>query len=123
MYFIAPIFFDTHSLEHDMDVFHTCVFTTLVITQLLHSYNFRFEDKGIFRRGLFGNRFLNISVVISIVLQVAIVYLPFLQRVFRTTGLSLYQWVAVLICSVVPVLIINLVNEIVGSIRRKRQAL
>lgn len=123
MYFIGPIVFNTHSLEHDMDVFHTCVFTTLVITQLVHSYNFRFEDKGIFRRGLFANRFLNISVIASIILQVAIVYLPFLQKVFSTTGLNLYQWIAVLVCSVVPVLIINLVNEIMGARKRKRFAL
>jgi Ca2+-transporting ATPase len=121
MYFIGPILFNTHSLEHDTDIFHTCVFTTLVITQLLHSFNFRFEDKGIFRKGLFANRFLNISVLASIALQVAIVYAPFLQKVFSTTGLNLYQWLAVLVCSSVPVLIINLVNEILGA--RKRKAL
>ena len=83
MYFIGPILFNTHSLEHDTDVFHTCVFSTLVITQLLHSFNFRFEEKGIFRKGIFANRFLNISVLASIVLQVAIVYVPFLQKSFQ----------------------------------------
>ena len=119
MYFIGPILFNTHSLVHDTDVFHTCVFSTLVITQLLHSFNFRFEDKGIFRKGIFANRFLNISVLASIVLQIAIVYAPFLQKVFSTTGLTLYQWLAVLICSAVPVLIINLVNEIIGARKRK----
>ena len=60
MYFVAPLLFDTHNLTHDTDVFHTCVFTTLVFTQLLHSYNFRFEDRGIFRKGIFANKFLNI---------------------------------------------------------------
>ncbi len=119
MYFIGPKLFNTHSLVNDTDVFHTCVFTTLVITQLLHSYNFRFEEKGIFRRGIFANRFLNISVAASIILQVAIVYVPFLQKVFSTAGLNLYQWLAVLISSAVPVLIINMVNEIMGARRRK----
>ena len=74
---------------------------------------------GIFRKGIFANRFLNISVLASIVLQIAIVYAPFLQKVFSTTGLTLYQWLAVLICSAVPVLIINLVNEIIGARKRK----
>ncbi len=119
MYFIGPILFDTHSLQHDTDVFHTCVFSTLVITQLLHSFNFRFEDKGILRKGIFANRFLNISVIASIVLQVAIVYTPFLQKVFSTTGLTINQWIAVIICSVVPVLIINLINEILCARKRK----
>jgi P-type Ca2+ transporter type 2C len=119
MYFVGPILFNTHSLGHDTDVFHTCVFSTLVITQLLHSFNFRFEEKGIFRKGIFANRFLNISVLASIVLQIAIIYAPFLQKVFSTTGLNIYQWLAVLVCSAVPVIIINLVNEILGARRRK----
>ena len=121
MYFIGPILFNTHNLVHDTDVFHTCVFSTLVITQLLHSFNFRFEEKGIFRKGIFANRFLNISVLASIVLQVAIVYAPFLQKVFSTAGLNIYQWLVVLACSAVPVLIISLVNEIIGTGKRKAQ--
>ena len=123
MYFIGPILFNTHSLEHDTDVFHTCVFSTLVITQLLHSFNFRFEDKGILRKGIFANRFLNISVLASIILQVAIVYTPFLQRVFSTTGLTIYQWIAVLVCSAVPVFIINIIKEILIARRRRRYIL
>ncbi len=103
-----------------MDVFHTCVFTTLVITQLLHSYNFRFEEKGIFRKGIFANRFLNISVLGSILLQVAIVYVPFLQGVFSTTGLNLNQWIMIFISAIIPVLIVNLVNEIIYYRKRKK---
>ena len=119
MYFIGPMLFNTHSLKLDTNVFHTCVFSTLVITQLLHSYNFRFEEKGIFRKGIFANNFLNISVVASIVLQIAIVYVPFLQKVFSTTGLNIYQWLMVLLSSAVPVLIIDLINEIIGAGKRK----
>jgi ATPase, P-type (transporting), HAD superfamily, subfamily IC len=119
MYFIGPMLFNTHNLKLDTNVFHTCVFSTLVITQLLHSYNFRFEEKGIFRKGIFANNFLNISVVASIVLQIAIVYVPFLQKVFSTTGLNIYQWLMVLLSSAVPVLIIDLINEIIGAGKRK----
>lgn len=71
VYFSAPVFFK--DIPH---IFQTMVFTTLVITQLLHTYNFRFEDKGIFRKYIFGNKYLNIAVLASILLQVAIIYIP-----------------------------------------------
>lgn len=119
MYFIGPFVFNTHNLAHDTDVFHTCVFTTLVLSQLIHSFNFRFEDKGILRAGIFANRILNISIIGSLLLQAAIIYVPFLQKVFSTTSLNIYHWIAIIICSIVPVLIINLVNEIIYFKKRK----
>ncbi len=121
MYFIGPKLFNTHSLLHDKDVFHTCVFTTLVLTQLFHSYNFRFEDKGIFRKGIFENKILNLSILGSILLQVALIYVPFLQRIFSTTSLNAYQWLMVLASSIVPVILINLINEIMYYVKRRER--
>ncbi|MBE3094483.1 MAG: cation-translocating P-type ATPase, partial [Actinobacteria bacterium] len=121
MYFIGPKLFNTHSLLHDKDVFHTCVFTTLVLTQLFHSYNFRFEDKGIFRKGIFENKILNLSILGSILLQVALMYVPFLQRIFSTTSLNVYQWLMVLASSIVPVILINLINEIMYYVKRRER--
>ncbi|OFW47785.1 MAG: hypothetical protein A2163_05190 [Actinobacteria bacterium RBG_13_35_12] len=121
MYFIGPRLFNTHSLLHDKDVFHTCVFTTLVLTQLFHSYNFRFEDKGIFRKGIFENKILNLSILGSILLQVALIYVPFLQRIFSTTSLNAYQWLMVLVSSIVPVILINLINEIMYYVKRRER--
>ncbi|MCL4418110.1 MAG: cation-translocating P-type ATPase, partial [Actinobacteria bacterium] len=121
MYFIGPRLFNTHSLLHDKDVFHTCVFTTLVLTQLFHSYNFRFEDKGIFRKGIFENKILNLSVLGSILLQAALIYVPFLQRIFSTASLNAYQWLMVLTSSIVPVILINLINEIMYYVKRRER--
>ncbi|MBE3035804.1 MAG: calcium-translocating P-type ATPase, PMCA-type [Candidatus Atribacteria bacterium] len=121
MYFIGPKLFNTHSLLHDKDVFHTCVFTTLVLTQLFHSYNFRFEDKGILRKGIFENKILNLSILGSILLQVALIYVPFLQRIFSTTSLNAYQWLMVLASSIVPVILINLINEIMYYVKRRER--
>ena len=117
MYFLGPKLFDTHHIIHDREVFQTAVFTTLVLTQLLHAYNFRFSSTGIFKKGLFANKFLNLSFIASMLLQVAIIYLPFLQRVFKTAGLDLSQWGVVIICSIIPVLLISLINKIIA---RKR---
>jgi Ca2+-transporting ATPase len=119
MYFIGPKLFDTRNLIHDREIFQTSVFTTLVLTQLLHAYNFRFNNTGLFRKGLFANKFLNLSFAVSMLLQAAIIYVPFLQKVFRTAALSLSQWGVVIICSVVPVLLISLINRIISAKREQ----
>ncbi len=118
MYFIGPELFNTYSISHDKAIFHTCVFTTLVLTQLFHSYNYRFEEKGIFRKGIFENRFLNLSIIGSMLLQIAIIYTPFLQKVFSTASLNLYNWIIILLSSAIPVILINIINEIIYKIRR-----
>jgi Ca2+-transporting ATPase len=120
MYFVAPLFFNTHSLTYDVDVFHTCVFTTLVFSQLLHSYNFRFEDRGILIKGIFSNKFLNISILGSMLLQAAIIYVPFLQKIFSTTSLNIYHWLAIAASAVIPVLLINFINEMIYLSKRKK---
>lgn len=118
MYFLGPKLFDTRNIISDRAVFQTSVFTTLVLTQLLHSYNFRFSNTGIFKKGLFANKFLNLSFLVSMLLQAGIIYVPFLQNVFKTKGLSLSQWGVVIICSIIPVLVISLINMIIS---RKRE--
>jgi Ca2+-transporting ATPase len=45
----------------------------------------------------FSNKFLIIAIGLSFLLQLAVIYVPFLQGVFRTTALSLIDWVAILI--------------------------
>jgi len=113
IYFSAPIFFSDRP-----QIAQTMVFTTLVITQLLHTYNFRFEDRGIFRKDIFGNKYLNLAVMVSILLQVAIIYVPWFQDIFKTTSLSLENWLLMVVSSITPVLLINLINEIIYKRRR-----
>jgi Ca2+-transporting ATPase len=122
IYFAGPVFFNTHDLIHDREIFQTCVFTTLVLTQLLHTYNFRFENSGIFRKNIFENKYLNLAVVVSILLQVGIIYIPWLQNIFKTVPLNAYQWLFVIAGSIIPVLIINFINEIIYRRRRIHSA-
>lgn len=112
IYFAGPILFNAHTSIPDIKILQTSVFTALVLTQLLHTYNHRFEKRGIFSKDIFGNKYLNLAIVISILLQVSIIYVPLLQKVFSTASLSLYHWILVIISSIFPVVIINFINEI-----------
>ncbi|MGZ6124028.1 MAG: cation-translocating P-type ATPase, partial [Myxococcales bacterium] len=72
----------------------TMAFTTLVLFQLFNAFNARYPDRSAFRH-LFANRWLWLAALFSLGLQVAVVYLPFLQRAFSTVPLAARDW---LIC-------------------------
>ncbi|HEX9085947.1 MAG TPA: cation-translocating P-type ATPase [Arthrobacter sp.] len=74
-----------------LDVARTAGFTTLVFAQLFNAFNSRSETTTAFRR-LFVNKWLWGSVLLAVVLQVAVVELPFLQRAFGTASLDPGQW-------------------------------
>ncbi|EPR68872.1 calcium-translocating P-type ATPase, PMCA-type [Cyclobacterium qasimii] len=66
----------------------TMVFTIISISQLGHALAIRSNDKSIFTLGFFGNKQLVIAVLVTIGLQLAVIYLPFLQSVFKTQALT-----------------------------------
>jgi Ca2+-transporting ATPase len=67
-------------------------FTTLVFFSLFTVFNARSDEQSAFH-ALFGNKWLWGAVLLSFLLQVAVIYLPLLQRVFSTTALSWRDWV------------------------------
>jgi magnesium-transporting ATPase (P-type) len=67
-------------------------FTTLVLFQLFNVFNARSDEQSAFS-GLFRNRWLWGALLLSLGLQAAVLYAPFLQRAFDTVGLSLADWV------------------------------
>jgi Ca2+-transporting ATPase len=66
----------------------TMLFTTLTLSQMAHVVGIRSEGNSIFQIGLGSNPALVAAVTLTIMLQVALVYVPFLQRTFTTVGLS-----------------------------------
>lgn len=75
----------------DMRYAQTMAFTTLVLFQIFNVFNARSDERSAFT-GLFANRWLWAAVGVSLVLQALVVYMPFLQRAFGTTGLSGGDW-------------------------------
>jgi Ca2+-transporting ATPase len=69
----------------------TMAFTTLVLFQLFNVFNARSDERSAFE-GFFANRWLLGAVAAALALQLAVVYLPALQRAFGTVGLSPLDW-------------------------------
>lgn len=66
----------------------TMVFTTLALSRMGMAETMRSDRDSLFRIGLLSNRPLLGAVVLTFGLQMAVVYVPFLQTVFQTTSLS-----------------------------------
>lgn len=66
-------------------------FTTLVVAQLFNCFNAR-SDRTSALHHLFTNRWLWGAIALSLVLQVAVVQLPFLNEAFGTTPLTPADW-------------------------------
>ena len=66
----------------------TMVFFTLTLSQLSHVLAIRSERDSLFCTGLLSNTPLLGAVALTVVLQLAVVYVPFLQGIFMTMGLS-----------------------------------
>jgi potassium/sodium efflux P-type ATPase len=69
----------------------TMAFTTLVLAQLFNCFNAR-SDRASAGRGLFTNRWLWGAVGLSLLLQAAVVHVPWLNQAFDTVPLSAQQW-------------------------------
>jgi potassium/sodium efflux P-type ATPase len=76
----------------DIEEARTVAFTTLVLAQLFNCFNARSDRTSAFHH-LFTNRLLWGAVALSVVLQVAVVQLPFLNDAFGTTPLAPTDWV------------------------------
>jgi Ca2+-transporting ATPase len=78
---------------HSLDNARTAGFTVLVFAQLFNCFNARSEDTSALRH-VFVNRWLWGAIVLSLLLQVAVVHLEFLNVAFGTVPLELEQWFA-----------------------------
>ncbi len=111
MYVWADFFMPGHSAERAQ----TMLFAAMVLTQLVHAFSFRSETRSIFSAYSLKNKWLNISFVGSLALQMLVIYAPPMQRVFSTHALSLSDWGAVACAVLVPTVLIDIVKTRVGK--------
>ncbi len=102
----------------DLRYAQTMAFTTLMLFQIFNVFNARSDDHSAFIH-LFTNRWLWTAAAASVVLQVAVVYTPFLQNAFGTMPLSARDW---LFCTAVASSVLWL-QELNKATRRSLSAL
>lgn len=75
-----------------LDEARTMAFCTMVAFEWFRCFNARSDEYTVFKIGLFRNRFLLLAIAVAVLLQIAAVYVPFMQTAFHTMPLSPAQW-------------------------------
>ena len=79
----------------------TIVFTVLTLSQMGNALATRSARDSLFQIGIFSNKTLIGSILLTFVLQLAVIYLAPLQKVFSTTALSLSELAICLLLSTI----------------------
>ncbi len=94
----------------------TIAVTTMVLFQFFQAWNARSELKSVFTISPLSNPFLFYSMVAAFLAQIAFVYVPALQWVFRTESITGAEWIQIGLVALTVVLAV----ELDKFIRRKR---
>jgi len=89
------------ALRQDLPHWQTLVFTLLTFCQLTHVLAIRSERESLFRIGICSNLPLLGAVLLTVLLQLLMIYAPFFNRIFRTDPLSFAELVTVSLLSLI----------------------
>jgi Ca2+-transporting ATPase len=90
-----------HSGSTDDNYWRTIVFTVLTLSQMGNALATRSDRDSVFVIGLFTNRLMLGSILLTFVLQMLLIYVPPLQDVFHTSALSATDLLLCLVLSTI----------------------
>ena len=84
----------------------TLTLASIVFCQIGMVLNCRTERESVFKIGLFKNKQINIGIIVELLLVVILMYVPFIQNVFKTSPVPIEGWIF-LVCIPLPILLIE----------------
>ncbi len=99
----------------------TMAFATLSISELLRAYTSRSERYSLLAIGVFSNKWMQWAVLTSLVILLAIIYVPFLDPIFGTSFLTLEDWGVMVPLILVPSLAAEINKLVLRKVSEKRQ--
>jgi len=89
---IGTLILFVQNYQDDLLKAWTFSLTTLAVFQWFNAWNCRSRRRSIFQLNFFSNKFLIGTTFLVIFLQLLVIHNPFLQNIFKTTGLNLKDW-------------------------------
>jgi len=99
----------------------TIIFTLLCFCQLWHVMAIRSETRSLFKMGLLSNKPLLFAVLGTVLLQLAVIYIPFLNTFFHTQPLTLAELLIVTGVSALVFLVVEIEKGIKRSVNKKKK--
>lgn len=91
---------------YGLEVARTMAFISLSMLELVHSFNIRSENS-IFEIGIFKNKYLNIAFLAGAILQIAVVVIKPIAKIFDVVPLNTTQWIFTFAISITPIVIME----------------
>ncbi len=116
----------SHYLERGMEQrtalaeAQTMAVTTVIFFQIFYVLSCRSLRESIFRIGVFSNPFIYVGIGVLLALQMAFIYAPPLQSVFRTAALEPHELLLSFLAGVVIQPVISLEKWIMARLRHRR---
>ena len=92
---IAVFWYSLEVLGRSLEYAQTMVFTTIIVFELFHVFNARSLHTSIFSERFFKNPYIFLAIAATLTLTLLILYLPALQLVFGTVGLTGFDWIMI----------------------------
>lgn len=102
---LAACYFGMHQSG---ELAQTMAFTTLVVLELVAVQIIRSP----YNLSIFSNPLIIAAVALSFLMQLFIIYTPFLQSLFKTVPLSTYEWGVILAITIVVWVLCDIINRI-----------
>jgi Ca2+-transporting ATPase len=96
----------------------TMIFTTLTLSQLAMALVARSDQESLFSIGIFSNKQMVRALLATFVLQLVVIYVPFMQKALNTQSLSLSDLAIALGLSAIVLLAAEMVKWIERRMRR-----
>ncbi|HLC46595.1 MAG TPA: HAD-IC family P-type ATPase [Candidatus Nanoarchaeia archaeon] len=73
----------------------TVAFATIILFELFHVLNARAWDESVFTKRTLSNVYVTGGIILSVLMTLIVIYVPFLQNIFGTVALLPSEWVTI----------------------------
>ena len=94
-----------------LEVGRTMAFFSMGLLELVHSFNIK-SEQSIFKIGILENKFLIGSFILGTIVQISVVLIPALAKIFQLVSLNQIQWMITIIISLLPIPIMELQKKL-----------
>ena len=84
----------------------TVTFTLFVVYQLFNAYNCKANSES-------SSKYLYMGIIISLTLQILIIYIPQLELIFKTAAIGIIDWIIILAVSSTVIIAEKIMNKVI----------
>lgn len=89
---LGSLWMFTQYYQKDLAHARTITLITMAMFQWFNAWSCRSSTQSVFQLGLFTNKWLIAATIFVLALQVALLHVPFMQKIFKTVPITLEQW-------------------------------